>query len=62
MTTIVYPNARNCAEMMIHVWQYYRGLEGKPSVYRCERCAFVITKTDLKAATDTIAIPGVTSA
>jgi len=48
LTTITYPNPRNCAELVMHVWGYY----ASNAEYRCARCDFKISKSNLKEATD----------
>jgi len=48
LTTTTYPNPRNCAELVMHVWNYYAA----NAEYRCARCDLKISKTALKEATD----------
>ena len=51
VTTIEYPNPRQCSEMVMHDWSYYR-IKGEPGIYLCNRCNYRIDKKALKAATD----------
>jgi len=48
LTNITYPNPRNCAELVMHVWNYYAA----QAEYRCARCDLKISKALLKEATD----------
>jgi len=48
--TIKYPNAWNCAKMVIHEWGYKRYPTG--GVYTCARCRYSLTKIELKELTD----------
>jgi|TARA_B100000949_G_scaffold36189_1_gene30019 hypothetical protein len=48
---VVYPTKRNCAELVIHQWLYYRK-SGAPGTYYCERCNYSTNKTALKEVTD----------
>lgn len=45
---VEFPNPRNCAELVMHVWLYYKGNES----YRCQRCDYKLSKNSLKEATD----------